>query len=110
MTNHAAHKPGQTPSSGSAELNVGDVQAVVRAVLRDVLTLNPKTASALTSDSGLFGELPELDSMAVAGLLTELEDRLSIIIDDEEVDGDMFATFGALVDFAKAKVAAKAAG
>ena len=108
MSNTAAQKPGQTGQDATGHAAQGDVEAIVRAVLRDVLTLNPKTASALTSQSGLFGELPELDSMAVAGLLTELEDRLNIIIDDEEVDGDLFATFGALVEFAKAKIANKA--
>lgn len=38
--------------------------------------------------------------MAVMGLLTELEDRLGILIDDEDVDGDMLLTFGALTRFA----------
>jgi acyl carrier protein len=42
-----------------------------------------------TARTGLFGHLPELDSMAVAGLLTEIEDRLGIVIDDDEVDGEM---------------------
>ncbi len=53
----------------------------------------------------LFGALPELDSMAVAGLLTEMEDRLDIMIDDDDVDGELFATFGGLVAFARMKVA-----
>ena len=52
----------------------------------------------------LFGALPELDSMAVAGLLTEIEDRLHVLIDDDEIDGEMLETFGALVAFARAKV------
>ena len=47
-------------------------------------------AAALTEDSGLFGELPEFDSMAVATVLTEMEDRLGIIIDDDEIDDDEF--------------------
>ena len=42
--------------------------------------------------------------MAVAGLLTEMEDRLDIMIDDDDVDGDLFESFGSLVAFAKAKV------
>jgi acyl carrier protein len=42
--------------------------------------------------------------MAVAGMLTELEERLGILIDDDEVDGEMLETFGALVRFAAAKV------
>ena len=37
--------------------------------------------------------------MAVAGLLTELEDRLDIIIEDEDVDGEMLETFGSLLAF-----------
>ncbi len=83
-----------------------DMTEVVRSVLADVLALKPATAAALRRDTPLFGALPELDSMAVAGLLTELEDRLGIIIDDDDVDGDLFATFGSLVDFANAKAAA----
>jgi acyl carrier protein len=61
--------------------------------------------AALQPDSGLFGTLPELDSMAVAGLFAELEDRLGILIDDDDIDADMLETFGGLVDFAKTKVA-----
>lgn len=81
------------------------VATVVRGVLRDVLGLKSAQVEAMTADTELFGALPELDSMAVAGLLTELEDRLGIVIDDDDVDGDMLATFGALTDFAMAKVA-----
>ena len=62
-------------------------------------------AAALTDDSGLFGELPEFDSMAVATVLTEMEDRLGIIIDDDEVDGEIFETYGNLLAFSLRKVA-----
>jgi acyl carrier protein len=51
----------------------------------------------------LFGHLPELDSMAVAGLLTEMEDRMQIVIDDDEVDGDLLDSFGSLLAFAESK-------
>lgn len=87
-----------------------EVDPIVRAVLRDVLGIGQARVDAFRDDTALFGALPELDSMAVAGLLTELEDRLGMMIDDDEVDGDMLATFGALVAFASAKVAAKSAG
>lgn len=79
------------------------VERVVRGVLRDVLSISQDRVDAFDAGTELFGALPELDSMAVAGLLTELEDRLGIIIDDDDVDGEMLATFGALVDFAIAK-------
>ena len=81
-----------------------EVEDRVRSVLADVLSLPPERANAIERDTELFGAMPELDSMAVAGILTELEDRLDILIDDDEVDGDMFATFGALTDFVRAKV------
>lgn len=79
---------------------------MLRAVLRDVLGLDAARAAALGPDSGLFGALPELDSMAVAGLLTELEDRFDFVIDDDEVDGDLLETFGSLLAFTQAKRAA----
>ena len=50
-----------------------------------------------------LGDLPELDSMAVAGLLTEIEDRLDIVIEDDEVDGDLLADYGSLLRFVEMK-------
>ena len=75
----------------------------LRAVLQDVLGLSSKRVAAFTPATGLFGHLPELDSMAVAGLLTEIEDRLHIVIEDDEVDGEMLETYGALLAFVEAK-------
>ena len=82
-----------------------DITQAVRLVLADVLSLKPATAAGLKTSTALFGSMPELDSMAVAGLLTELEDRLGIIIDDDDVGGELFATFGSLVAFVQLKVA-----
>lgn len=79
------------------------VETTVRAVLRDVLGLDEARAADFTATTPLFGALPELDSMAVAGVLTELEDRLGITIEDDEVAGDMLETFGALTEFAAHK-------
>jgi len=79
------------------------VESAVRAVLRDVLGLQQERVDAFRAETPLFGSLPELDSMAVAGVLTELEDRLAIVIDDDEVSGEMLETFGALVLFASGK-------
>ena len=76
---------------------------VLRRVLQDVLGLSRSRVDAFTAETGLFGHLPELDSMAVAGLLTEIEDRLDIVIEDDEVDGEMLETYGALLGFVEAK-------
>lgn len=91
----------------SEPIAVGEVpetDLVLRQVLQDVLGLSPSRTAAFTAETGLFGHLPELDSMAVAGLLTEIEDRLGIVIEDDEVDGEMLETYGALLGFVTAKL------
>ena len=84
---------------------MGAADRIVRETLRDSLSLDQARVDAMDADTPLFGALPELDSMAVATLLTELEDRLGTIIDDDEVDAEMLETFGALVAFAEKKLA-----
>jgi acyl carrier protein len=79
------------------------VDKTVRATLADILGISAERAASFTETTPLFGALPELDSMAVASVLTELEDRLGIVIEDDEVDGDMLETYGALVTFAARK-------
>jgi len=81
------------------------IDAKLRAILCDVLGLDSDRVATFDGDTGLFGHLPELDSMAVAGLLTEMEDRLDIVIDDDDVDGEMLETYGALLAFAEGKAA-----
>ena len=80
-----------------------EVDATLRAVLVDLLGLPPEKVQGFDQATPLFGSLPEFDSLAVAGLLTELEERLGIRIEDHEVDADMLETFGALLTFTRAK-------
>lgn len=82
---------------------VRDIDATLRGVLRDVLGLSDERVAAFDQSTELFGALPELDSMAVAGLLTEIEDRLGIVIDDDEVDGELLENYGNLLAFVEAK-------
>lgn len=77
----------------------------LRQILADVLGLRPERVAAFDGDTGLFGQLPELDSMSVAGLLTEMEDRFGFIIDDDEIDGELLETYGSLLAFTHAKLA-----
>ena len=83
-----------------------DTDRKLRKILTEVLGLKPGQADDFDADTGLFGYLPELDSMAVAGLLTEMEDRLDIVIEDDEVDAELMESYGALLAFAEAKRAA----
>lgn len=80
----------------------GETDSLLRQILADSLGLDPARVAGFSDDTGLFGHLPELDSMAVAGLLTEIEDRLGIIIEDDEIDADMLETYGALLAFVHA--------
>ena len=75
----------------------------LRAILTDVLSLDPEDVARFDNETGLFGHLPELDSMAVATLFTEMEDRLGFVIEDEDVDGEMLETYGGLLAFTEAK-------
>lgn len=81
------------------------VETRLRALLGKALGLGPR-AEQLTRDTPLLGALPELDSMAIATLLTALEDEFGIIIDDEDVSAELFETLGSLADFLTGKVAA----
>jgi acyl carrier protein len=86
-----------------ALMDSDEVDQTLRAVLRDVLGLTAERVKGFSDMSPLFGALPEFDSMAVAGLLTELEERLGITIEDDDVDADMLETYGALLSFTKNK-------
>lgn len=92
-------------SAAGASAATSTADAVLRSICADVLALSAERVAAFDADTGLFGHLPELDSMAVAGLLTEIEDRLDITIDDDEVDGEMLETYGVLVAFVEEKLA-----
>ncbi|MFN3863122.1 MAG: phosphopantetheine-binding protein [Erythrobacter sp.] len=93
-----------SPTIPSADADTA-LDSELKGLIADVLGLAPEQAAAFGPESGLFGHLPELDSMAVAGLLTEMEDRLGIVIDDDDVDGAMLETYGGLLAFAQSKLA-----
>lgn len=80
-----------------------EIDSTLRAVLVDVLGLPEARVQAFDEGTALFGAMPEFDSMAVAGLLTELEERLGILIEDHEIDADVLENYGNLLGFAKAK-------
>jgi acyl carrier protein len=82
-----------------------DVLKEVNRVLDEVLSLNGR-ASGFTRQTALLGAIPELDSMAVVTLITTLEERMGITVDDDEIDGATFASVGSLVDFVAGKLGA----
>lgn len=81
-----------------------NVEKEVLAVLDEVLSLGGRSAG-FSRETHLLGSIPELDSMAVVSLLTTLEERLGVAIDDDDIDGATFETVGSLVDFVTAGLA-----
>jgi len=76
-------------------------------VLEDVLSLKGRSTS-FSRETPLLGAVPELDSMAVVSLLTTLEERFGIVIDDGDINGETFRTVGTLVDFVNEQLATSA--
>jgi len=75
----------------------------VRTILDSALSLEGR-AHRFEAGTPLLGHLPELDSMAVVTLLTSLEERFGILVEDDEVSAETFATLGTLAEFVDAKL------
>jgi acyl carrier protein len=75
----------------------------VKQILKDVLQLGDRVDN-FTADTPLLGSVAELDSMAVVGVLTLLEESYDVTIDDDEIGADIFATVGSLSRFLESKV------
>lgn len=75
----------------------------VKSVLVQTLGIEER-AGSLDATTELFGSLPELDSLAVLELVSALEERFDIVVDDEEFSGELFETLGALTAFVESKV------
>ena len=80
-----------------------DTRTEVLRILDEVLSLGGR-ALAFDAATPLLGAIPELDSMAVVTLITTLEDRFGIVVDDDEISGDTFATVGSVTDFVAGKL------
>ena len=77
------------------------VEATLRALLAEVLGISAKRVAAFDLATPLFGALPEFDSMAVAALLTGIEERFAILIEDDDAEAEDFMTYGRLLSFVK---------
>ena len=81
-----------------------DIRKEVADLLDDVLSLDGR-AQEFDLETPLLGAVPELDSMAVVGVINALEERFETIVEDDEIDGSTFATMGSLVEFVALKMA-----
>lgn len=81
-----------------------DIKKEVLTILDEVLSLDGRTAE-FDLDTSLLGAVPELDSMAVVGVINMIEERFGFIVEDDEIDGSSFETVGSLVSFVEGKLA-----
>lgn len=76
-----------------------DVKAVV------VVTLDIEDqADGLGPETGLYGNLPELNSLTVVKLIVALQKRFGIEIEMNDIAGEIFDTLGRLAAFVESKV------
>lgn len=80
-----------------------DIKKEVLSILDEILSLKGR-AAGFTLATPLLGAIPELDSMAVVALITTLEERFGIVVEDDEIDGAVFASVGTLVEFIQGKL------
>lgn len=80
-----------------------DTKKEVLSILDEVLSLGGSTAQ-FDLDTPLLGALPDLDSMAVVGVINMLEERFGFIVEDDEIDGSTFESVGSLVAFVNGKL------
>tara|TARA_R110000823_G_scaffold210224_15_gene340623 strand:+ start:15136 stop:15384 length:249 start_codon:yes stop_codon:yes gene_type:complete len=80
-----------------------DTQSEVVSILQSTLGL-PDGAIVAHPATPVLGAIPEMDSMSVVSILTTLEEQYGIMVDDDEIDADVFATVGSLTAFLESKL------
>lgn len=77
---------------------------VLRGILKETLQLG-KRADKLDENTALFGVIPEFDSFAVVAVVNSIEERFGVVVEDDEITAETFATVGSLVQYLDEKIA-----
>jgi acyl carrier protein len=80
-----------------------NVEEDIKTILADTLSLGDRKMT-LTAATPLFGNIAELDSMAVISVITAIQDHFGIAIEDDEFNQDIFMTLGNLSKFVEQKL------
>lgn len=72
------------------------------SLIQDCLQLDD--VSDFDQNTELLGSIPEFDSMAIVTVLTTIEDNYGVMIEDDEIDADVFETLGTLMTFVQSKL------
>ena len=82
-----------------------DTAQQLQQLIDETLNLGGRAAK-FNASTPLAGAQPEFDSMGVVALIGALEERFGISVQDHEIDGSVFETFGTLCAFLNKKLAA----
>ena len=75
----------------------------VLEVLAESLPL-PEATYKMGEQAPLLGAIPELDSMAITGIIAGLEKSFDIVFDEDDLDAKAFQTVGTLRDLIASKM------
>ncbi|GKS69400.1 acyl carrier protein [Nitrosomonas sp. PY1] len=78
----------------------------IKKVIKRTLALTNRY-DAMTMDTYLLGNIPELDSVSIVSIILALEKEFSISIHDDEISAATFKTLGTLVQFIQKKITEK---
>lgn len=87
--------------NATEQMDTADIDGVV-AVVVDTLGLTGESA-VLTADTALLGGISEFDSLAVVEVIAALEERFGIVVEDDDVTAEVFATIGTLAALVHAR-------
>lgn len=73
------------------------IDDVVR-IVAEVLQVQDRSGS-FDASTELLGAMPEFDSMAVVSIITAMEEEFGLVVDDDEITGEIFGTIGTLHHF-----------
>ena len=75
----------------------------IKALFDETLHLQGRSAS-WDIRTILLGSVPELDSLAVVGVISAIEKEFGFHIEDEEINAKMLASVGSLETFIESKL------
>lgn len=79
-----------------------DTNKFAKDLLQQALHLE-SDITLFDNSTPLLGNLAELDSIGVVNVITLIEERIGCIIEDDEINAEVFETLGSLVDFIQSK-------
>jgi acyl carrier protein len=91
MTHETSREAGAAPTLERPATDATEV--ALAGLLAELLGGDP---GRYTPDTELFGSLPELDSLALVELITAIEERFDIELDEDDITAEVFGTVESL--------------